>query len=105
MLHGMSALVSGDSGSGDTGAMIDIVAQIQGTVHWIVMVSKSAIDFMNGYIVNIVVVEHFLCDFASRHAIVHGYFRVLFEFRFDTFACYKTENGQSAKHDPNNHLL
>lgn len=86
MLDGVAAFVGGNGGGSHGGAVVDVVGEVEGAVGGVVVVSEGAVDFADGDVVDVVVVEHLLRDFATREAVVHGDFGVFLEFGFYAFA-------------------
>ena len=65
MLNGMSALMCCYSRRRDISAMIDFVGEVDGFVSRVIMVGQLAFDTRDLYIIDTMVMEHFLCDLAS----------------------------------------
>ena len=104
MLHGMSALVGGHCGGGHMTAVIHILAQVQGLVGGIIMVGERSLDTDHLHIIDAVLMQHLLCNFAPCEAGRQKLFRIFANFRFQTSLHDETQNHEKAKNQPVGHF-
>ena len=102
MLKGVTRLVSSHCSGGYSALGVDIFAEVNSLIAWIIEVGKRTVSLQNLDIGDAILPKHTLGDLSTRYG--QRYLTVLLEFILESATNNVAKEGKSTQYNPQNHI-
>ena len=103
VLDGVATFMGGYGCGCHGGSVIDVMAEVERAVDWVVVIGKGSVHFADCYVMDVVVVKHFLRHLTAGEISGSGDFRVFIEFPFYILADNDAEDCECDENNPDRH--